>query len=253
MKQQNEHSQACKRGEARVASSYIIRHPNDTAPSTCAKCLQEKPLSEYYIHSVRGDGAIRYRGHCKGCRARGPRKNWSRPKHQAIVDAGCQTCSACNTSKPLEEFYSNGCFADGVLKYRSRCKVCVLQKSKSDQAAIYVSKSAKRSASPRAFIGAILNHAAKRKQHMGFDLDMQFLMELYESQGGLCAISRVPMTYHAGTGRVRTNISIDRIDSSIGYLRGNVQFVCDCVNRMKQDMTMDEFIHWCACILKGTP
>lgn len=58
------------------------------------------------------------------------------------------------------------------------------------------------------------------------------------------------MTYQAGAGRVRTNISIDRIDSSKGYVRGNVQFVCDVVNRMKADMHVTELQYWCKKILE---
>jgi len=57
------------------------------------------------------------------------------------------------------------------------------------------------------------------------------------------------MTYIAGSGRVNTNISIDRIDSSVGYVRGNVQFVCDVVNRMKQELLQEELLLWCKRIL----
>ena len=57
------------------------------------------------------------------------------------------------------------------------------------------------------------------------------------------------MTYQAGSGRVNTNISIDRIDSSVGYVRGNVQFVCDVANRMKQDLSQKELLVWCERIL----
>lgn len=58
------------------------------------------------------------------------------------------------------------------------------------------------------------------------------------------------MTYIAGSGRVNTNISIDRIDSDVGYVRGNVQFVCDIVNRMKQDLSQAELLIWCCRVLK---
>ncbi len=58
------------------------------------------------------------------------------------------------------------------------------------------------------------------------------------------------MTYVAGSGRINTNISIDRIDSSVGYVRGNVQFVCDVVNRMKQDLLQEELSLWCKRILR---
>ena len=60
------------------------------------------------------------------------------------------------------------------------------------------------------------------------------------------------MTNLAGSGRINTNISIDRIDSSVGYVRGNVQFVCDIVNRMKSDLSQEELYEWCGLILKGS-
>jgi hypothetical protein len=57
------------------------------------------------------------------------------------------------------------------------------------------------------------------------------------------------MTYVAGSGRITTNISLDRIDSSVGYVRGNVQFVCNVVNRIKQELLQEELLLWCKRIL----
>ncbi len=45
-------------------------------------------------------------------------------------------------------------------------------------------------------------------------------------------------------------ISIDRIDSSKGYVRGNVQLVCWVVNQMKNDLTNDELTEWCTKVSK---
>lgn len=77
-------------------------------------------------------------------------------------------------------------------------------------------------------------------------------MRLYAEQHGLCALSGVEMTYVAGQGRMATNISLDRIDSSVGYVRGNVQLVCDIANRMKQDLTVVDLRMWCERILERT-
>jgi hypothetical protein len=115
---------------------------------------------------------------------------------------------------------------------------------------LYASKAARRSSSPKNFISGALNHAARRKQHLGFDLDLAYLLHTYEQQRGRCAITGVEMTYSAGNGRVATNISIDRIDSSKGYVRGNVQLVCDIANRMKQDLTSAALKMWCRRILE---
>jgi hypothetical protein len=164
--------------------------------------------------------------------------------------SGKQTCKFCNEEKELEEFYSNGCFSDGTKKYRTRCKKCVLSMLKTNQQSIYACKVIKRSSSYKNFISSILNHASQRKQHLGFNIDLIYLLQIYSEQNGLCAISGVQMTHIAGCGKVNTNISIDRIDSSKGYVRGNVQFVCDYVNRMKQNLLIDEMLWWCDRILE---
>ena len=39
-----------------------------------------------------------------------------------------------------------------------------------------------------------------------------------------------------------TKLSLDRIDPNIGYFKGNVEFVCYCVNVMKNDFTKDKMI-----------
>jgi hypothetical protein len=230
-------------------NSYIVRTKGDNSPAFCPKCNQDKPASAYYVHSTRADGAIRYRPYCKQCRVVGGRKNWARPVHSTILAAGVQKCKFCDIDKPLSEFYANGCFSDGTKKYRARCKECVLASAKVGQERAYSAKAEKRSKTPKNFISGMLNHAARRKQHLGFDLDLMYLLELFHSQNGRCAISGVNMTHIAGMGRVNTNISLDRVDSSKGYLRGNVQLVCGIVNIMKQDMPQPEFISWCQTIL----
>jgi len=240
----------CYNGNMQIFNSYIIRHPEDESPAFCAKCGQDKPPSSYYVHSKRVDGAVRYRPYCKACRIKGGRKNWARPVHSKLIEVGVQQCKFCQTEKPLAEFYANGCFADGTKKYRSRCKACVLDLSKQKQPVVYAGKSAKRSASPKNFISGALNHAAQRKQHLGFDIDLVYLLQVYDRQEGRCAITGVEMTYLAGKGRVLTNISIDRIDSSRGYVRNNVQLVCDIANRMKQELTHNELKLWCQRILE---
>jgi len=82
------------------------------------------------------------------------------------------------------------------------------------------------------------------------DLAWEGLKALYEIQGGLCAISGARMTWIAGKGRKasHTNISIDRINPGGPYVLSNVQLVCRIVNVMRHNMTMPEFVGWCASI-----
>jgi hypothetical protein len=45
--------------------------------------------------------------------------------------------------------------------------------------------------------------------------------------------------------RKLSNASLDRIDSSIGYVKGNVQWVTKNVNVAKQSMSQEKFISVC--------
>lgn len=92
----------------------------------------------------------------------------------------------------------------------------------------------------------------KRKyQSLDFDITKEFIKELYLKQDGKCAISKIPMTYIAGSGKHITNVSIDRIDSNKGYTKDNVQLVCSQVNMMKSDLTFDELLSFCKSIVEN--
>lgn len=80
---------------------------------------------------------------------------------------------------------------------------------------------------------------AKRKGHE-FDIDVEYLHELFEQQNGKCAYSNVELTQSKSK---IINMSIDRIDNSKGYIKGNVVWVSSIVNSMKNDLTEDEFVY----------
>ena len=50
-------------------------------------------------------------------------------------------------------------------------------------------------------------------------------------------------------GRLDT-VSIERIDSKIGYTPENTILVCQAVNRMKSDFTFEQFYEMCADVAK---
>lgn len=58
----------------------------------------------------------------------------------------------------------------------------------------------------------------------------------------LCPYLGVPLTNIYGQGRVKSNVSLDRIDSTLGYVPGNVQIISDLANRMKQEATPNELL-----------
>lgn len=80
-------------------------------------------------------------------------------------------------------------------------------------------------------------------------LTVDMLLDIYESQKGLCALSGVEMTFITGKGRVPTNIGLDRIIAGGPYVRENVRLVCNHVNTMRLDKTDEEFLWWCKRII----
>jgi hypothetical protein len=46
-------------------------------------------------------------------------------------------------------------------------------------------------------------------------------------------------------------VSPDRIDSTKGYVKGNIQLVLASVNTFKMDMTQSEFVDLCKAIAKN--
>ena len=93
-----------------------------------------------------------------------------------------------------------------------------------------------RNSSPRYSMYQTLNHAKKRAE---VTITIQDLMDIFEKQNGLCALSGVKMTWHQGK-ILPTSISIDRIDNSKGYVHGNVRLVCVVVNAFKSTQSDSE-------------
>lgn len=81
------------------------------------------------------------------------------------------------------------------------------------------------------------------------DIDLEYLFYLWTAQNGKCALTGMQMTYKFYEGRVNSNLSIDRIDSTKGYSKDNVQLVCMAANQMKNDLSMEELTSLCSMIL----
>jgi len=89
-----------------------------------------------------------------------------------------------------------------------------------------------------------------RTRNLKFNLSIKYLWELFLKQNKKCAFSGEPLCF--GTlAQVKNKknreplASLDRIDSTKGYVEGNVQWVHKNLNMMKQNLTDDVFINWC--------
>jgi len=92
-----------------------------------------------------------------------------------------------------------------------------------------------------------------KKREIEFDLTIGELWELYIVQGFKCAISKQYIEFE-DKGFMYSNVcSLDRIDSSKGYVRGNVQWLDRRINFMKQSMSQKDFIDMCKTIAANNP
>jgi len=85
-----------------------------------------------------------------------------------------------------------------------------------------------------------------------FDIDIDYLEELYLKQNKKCALSGMDLIFSNVTKNkfgVGT-ASLDRIDSNQGYIIGNLQWVHKKINIMKNVFTQEEFIDICAKVYK---
>ena len=166
-----------------------------------------------------------------------------------------KTCKHCGVVKPLEVFVKNKNCKEGRT---NRCQDCEVlwrkQYYKTNR-----QKITKRNADYRVDNGMWYNKSlehrlryviqlgigrAKKKQ-IAWNLSLEFLMQLWEKQGGICVYSGVPLSYEDNHPHT---VSLDRIDSSKGYTEDNVQFVCTIVNYVKQRFDEGVFFDFCKSV-----
>ncbi len=74
-----------------------------------------------------------------------------------------------------------------------------------------------------------------------FNLDIKYIWDLYINQKRKCALSSLEI----GFENSKYSASLDRIDSSIGYIKGNVQWIVKEINYMKMNLQEKDFIFFC--------
>ena len=74
---------------------------------------------------------------------------------------------------------------------------------------------------------------------------------LFETQERRCALTNVELVMTRD--RKQNSASLDRIDSTKGYVKGNLQWVHRDVNRMKSDFPQEDFLEWCRKVALANP
>ena len=156
-------------------------------------------------------------------------------------------CKKCEKILPIDQFSKNKNELDG---YFYRCKSCENLRKKEFYYNGYDKIMSEKQPSRREYTKKYFNKmdifklryrtSKQRSKKMGWDFNITIenLIELYEKQKGLCYISGVELSLEKHSPRT---ISLDRIDSSKGYVVGNVALCTDFINKSKSDYTLDEF------------
>nr|QBK92588.1 MAG: uncharacterized protein LCPAC401_02260 [Pithovirus LCPAC401] len=203
---------------------------NDDTFKRCFGCENIKPLEEF---NIKRDG----RGSkCKEC-ING--RNYPRRT------TGNKVCSTCETSKHVVYFTSYKSSKDGLYNV---CSVCTNNMR-------YELKS-----TLDGFIKFIMNDSKFGAKKKGFkhEIDEQYVLDLYKSQNEICLKTGLTMehlkSYDSNqlerlSEQSYYNMSLDRIDSKIGYIDGNVQVTTWGYNMIKGDLDEKEIYERCKDIV----
>ena len=84
------------------------------------------------------------------------------------------------------------------------------------------------------------------------DLTLQDLKDVFDSQNGICYYSKVKLTTVLKSGKNNPiyTMSLDRKDSSIGYIKSNIQFISIAMNHLKNNMTEEQMQEMLAVLKK---
>ena len=206
---------------------------------SCNSCYKNYENEKEYFHK-RSNSKDGLSGTCKHCVL------IKRHKVCHVNNIGLILCTSCKIYQDEKNFDS--CKTKWFRKQKDlRCKECKHKQYNKRRISNRGNGSLDRLLLDR------LRAAKERAKNKNISINITFdyIKELWNKQKGICAISGISMSNIIFEGRVNTNVSIDRIDSSKGYDVGNVQLVCSVINQMKSDLNYQELIFFCKSIINN--
>lgn len=147
----------------------------------------------------------------------------------------CKPCSECGE---IQDYLRRN-YAIQSFNLGKTCKKCSNRKTENCHRGFYGQLR-------KSWWNKIEWHAKSRG--LEFSITAEYVQELWEKENKKCALSGTPVDWQG----INTDItaSIDRIDSSKGYVKGNVQVVHKHINMMKQAYSNEYFIELCCAVAK---
>ena len=102
---------------------------------------------------------------------------------------------------------------------------------------------------PTKFFSSLLLRAKKKHGQAEIDFDEDYLLEMYDKQGRKCALTGWNILFSREDGK--TTASVDRIDSTKGYSKSNIQLIHKNINRMKNHFTDEYFYRVCEAVTQN--
>jgi hypothetical protein len=91
-----------------------------------------------------------------------------------------------------------------------------------------------------------------KQRHHDYDVDLEYLKELWDNDNS-CVYTGVKLVLpkHTGFNDPLYTASLDRIESSKGYVKGNVQYISITANHAKNSMSHEQMINFCNLIVEN--
>lgn len=205
----------------------------------CQTCNKNLPLNREHFRTIKSHKKEVFQLTCRKCQLL--------IENIPIWKDNNLLCNNCKNYLPETEFTSNGSKNKDRNFKKYCCKKCSTKRQNS-----YI-KNLDDNTKLHKTLNYRLLGAKERsiKSKINFNIDLEYIKNLWEIQQQKCKISNIEMTFEMRKGRTFTNVSIDRIDSKKGYVKGNIQLVCMAINQMKSDLTKEELIFFCKKIIEN--
>lgn len=209
----------------------------------CTKCLEYKPMTEEYFYN-RNNVKCGFSSSCKECNKEKEKK---RIRIKPFNENGELYCQSCKTYKSISEFYENSSNTKNRNYYSNNCKDCESERHKeyrkthsTDDINVFF----------RDLATGCRGRAYRSNGKFECSITKDDLIALYKKQNHQCALSGIIMTTNKGKGKFPNNASIDRINAGKDYSLNNIRLVCNHVNMMRSNLSDEELVRYCKCILE---
>jgi hypothetical protein len=108
----------------------------------------------------------------------------------------------------------------------------------------------------KSFLSANISRAKGREKQRQITIDVDYLFKLGEKQQWKCNLTGLPLEFTRGGATYGNrwlnphSCSIDRIDTTLDYIPGNVQLVCAIANDMKSVYSVSDLVKYSKLIVE---